>query len=127
MFAAVAPSFAADLPAPKPTARDLYVACYLLAHDTGVLEKDDGSAELFSSDYCKIASLSMITNREGEANTAKYKFCLDNGAAISADPPKAMAFAYLDFFESGSIVDTGMDGSAAYLMAMMARWPCKDR
>ncbi len=115
---------AAELPAPKPTARDMYVACYLLAHDSDVPKRASGQAEQFSSSYCAAASLSMIANREGKENTSKYRFCLDRGAATSANIPKAMAFAYLDYFEGPALRDKGVDGMPAYLFAMMERWPC---
>ncbi len=117
---------AADLPAPKPTARDLYIACYLLAHETDVLKRPDGKSELFGSSYCGLASISMIANREGQENPNKYKFCLDRSASTTANIPKAMAFAYLDYYEGPALKDKGVDGSAAYLFAMMARWPCAD-
>ena len=117
---------AMELPAPKPSARDMYVACYLLVNDNDALKQADGKSELYSSSYCNLASLSMIANREGKENPSKYKFCLDSRSATSTNIPKAMAFAYLDFYEGAALKDKGTDGSAAYLFAMMARWPCRE-
>lgn len=117
---------AADLPSPKPNARDLYVSCFLLAHETDVLKQSNGKSDLFGSSYCSLASISMIVNREGKENPKKYKFCLDRSASVAANIPKAMAFAYLDFFEGPALKDKGVDGSSAYLFAMIARWPCPD-
>jgi hypothetical protein len=113
-----------DLPKPTPTARDMYVACYLFANETDVPKATGGTAELFSGHYCALASISMIVNREGNRNINKYKFCLDDAASTRSNIPMAMAYAYIDYFEGPAFKDKGVDGSSAYLFAMIARWPC---
>lgn len=74
VFAVALEASAAELPVPTPTARDMYVACYLLAHGSDVPKRGSGQTEKFSSGYCAAASISMIANREGKDNHSKYKF-----------------------------------------------------
>lgn len=115
---------AADLPEAPPTARDMYVSCYLLANDTDVFDKPNGKHEKFSATWCGARAIAEIATHEGNGVQSKFKFCLDRDAATRTDPAKAMAYAYLDFYERADLRDRNADGRAAYLFAMVARWPC---
>lgn len=121
---AVGPADAADLPEPTPTARDMYISCYLLAHETDVPSRPNGKPETFSMTWCGARGLAEIAGHEGKAVESKYKFCLDDRAATQTDTLKAMAYAYLDFYENNANLNRGADGRAAFLFAMVARWPC---
>lgn len=121
----IAPAEAQSLPAPKPTARDLYVGCYLMVHRTDVPKDNNGHPEVFSADWCGLAAIKAITYREGDRPEHKgYTFCLPKTAEMGTDPARAMAFAYMDWYES---IVTGIedkDGESAYVVSLIKKWPC---
>lgn len=115
-----------DPPLPKPTARDLYVGCYLSAHQTDVPKDAAGRFERFSGAWCDLASLKAVTNREGKRPEHKgYTFCLPESVELNTNLGRAMALAYLDYYESIVTGIAGQDGETAYTVAMIKKWPCR--
>ena len=113
------------LPTPKPTARDLYVGCYLYVHRYDVPKDDDGRPQIFSAAWCSLAAIKAISYREGKRPEHKgHTFCLPKTAELSTDPARAMAFAYMDYYESIVNGIENVDGELAYTVAMIKRWPC---
>lgn len=114
------PASVQEMPAPKPSARDLYVACYLYLRDEAVISKSAGYHPM----GCAAAALSGMVYREGQSQPSKYKFCLPSDAAVEADIPKAMAAAYLDGFDELPPAARRGDGAAAFVVVLMRKWPC---
>lgn len=129
---AVTPAQGQDIPLPVPTVRDLYVGCNLAVQRTDVPKRADGRFERFSAAWCGMAALKAIANREGQQPAHKgYTFCLPKTAEISTDPARAMAFAYIDYyerysgyFETRNPGTLSSDGETFYLAAMIKKWPC---
>jgi hypothetical protein len=117
---------AQDWPTPEPTARDVYVSCWLYVNNADVPKDAAGKLQPFSSERCGVYSLVAITYREGRSKTEdnRYRFCLPNTAELSTDSPRAMAFAYVDYFESRAAQLASKDGKTAYTAAMILKWPC---
>lgn len=111
------------LPQPRPSARDMYVSCYLLVRREPVSRGPDGSRPSYAPETCTLMSLAAIRDRESAA-APKPHFCLAMTAEVEKSPPDAMAYAYLDFFERRGSALAGLDGRAAYIAAMISRWPC---
>jgi hypothetical protein len=67
-----------DLPRAVPTARDVYVGCYLSVSNEEVPKDPTGHPQPFSAAQCELYALLAITNREGYSQNAdnKYRFCL---------------------------------------------------
>jgi hypothetical protein len=118
---------AQSIPEPKPTARDLYVGCSLLVNDNDVLRNSSGKAERYSAARCAGQGLSAITYREGwsQDKDNKYRFCLPKTPEASQNPTRAMAYAYLEYFEANSFRVAAEDGQTNYTIAMIVKWPCK--
>lgn len=118
------PAVAQDMPPAQPTARDMYVSCFLFVHQDDVPKSNNGTFPSYSGGRCGAVSLRLISSREGAARTTAYRFCLDHSSATRSDPANAMAYAYLDYFESHPALTGNQDGTAMYLFAMIDRWPC---
>lgn len=126
-----APSFAQDLPAPTPTAQDMYVACYLLSRRTDVPQGADGKPELFSMSYCGVAALGAIANIEGRRDR-QYHYCLPSSSQARSDPATVMAHGYLDWFErrAPNLADApaqANNGMQAFYFAMTEQFPCDEQ
>lgn len=129
---AVSPAQGQALPPAPPTARDLYVGCYLYVHGNDVPKDTTGHAENYSASWCGLAAIKAVTYREGEQPEHKgLTFCLPKTSEMSTDPARAMAFAYLDYYEKYiSYFETkrpgtpSADGETFYTAAMISRWPC---
>jgi len=111
-------------PVARPTATDLYVSCYLFVRGTDVPEIEGGVVERFSALQCGIMGIRAITHREGDRPDRQYRFCLPKGSAESTDPGRAMAHTYIDFFHRRASAVSGIDGEAAFIIAMVSKWPC---
>jgi hypothetical protein len=111
---------------PTPTARDLYIGCYLLLHNTDVPADQAGTSLPFSAEKCAVTSVLAIAAREG-ANTTKdnqFRFCIPDGSQESQNPAIAMAAVYLDFYEMNGPRLAANDGATVYVSAMILKWPC---
>lgn len=128
MFFAALLMQVASVPAPMPTPRDLHTSCHLLLRGNDA-NQVDGQHEPFSSWSCALATLSAITHREGraEGKPNDLRFCLPNTADVSADIGRAMAAAYIDWFEQRPQRANQMEGRTAFVLAMIERWPCQPR
>lgn len=122
---AIGPAYSQDSKASKATltARDMYISCFLFVRRVPTDKRPDGQEERFAPQTCGVMSLSAITYRESNAAPSPH-FCLPKTAQIDANPPEAMAYAYLDFFEASASRIAGEDGRAAYIAAMVSKWPC---
>ena len=111
---------------PSITARDLYIGCYLLVHNTDVPADQAGHALPFSAANCAVTSILAIANREGASTTKenKFRFCIPDGSQESQNPAIAMAAVYLDFYEMNGPRLAANDGVSVYVSAMILKWPC---
>lgn len=113
------------VPMPEPTARDLYIACYLFVHESDVPKGKDGNPQRFSPGWCQIVAMRALNFREGKRLEHNgYEFCLPKTSEMATDPARAMAFAFMDHYES---VVNGLkeaNGTTAYAVAMIEKWPC---
>jgi hypothetical protein len=131
LAASPVPVIAADLDGrrpPLPSPSDLYVGCYLFVHKTDVPVDAESHAEMFSGARCGLTSILAITYREGANDHQRLKFCLPKTTDVRIDPARAMAIAYLEWFELyGSRIPNDHDGNAAFVTAMIMKWPCSGR
>lgn len=110
---------------PRPTAKELYIGCYLLARDTDVPLGPDGHFANYSAANCGEQVLSTMTFREGAKPGGQFRFCLPDTPATREEPAVVMAKAYLDFYErKGARLPKDTDGSGAFIVAMVETWPC---
>lgn len=111
-----------------PSARDLHTGCHLLLQGTDV-PKRDGKAELFSGVVCSALELSAIAKREGavESGDNRLRFCLPKTVEASTNSDRAMAAAYIDWYEQQPARANQMDGPIAFVVAMIDRWPCPSK
>jgi hypothetical protein len=118
---------ASALPRPLPNARELYVGCSLYVRGDDVAKGRDGYATNYSSVICGFQSLAAIANREsmiaGKNNA--LRFCLPKTAEATQDPTRAMAYAYLDYFERIGSRMADKDGATVFIVAMIDKWPCE--
>lgn len=110
-------------PQSRLSAREMYVSCYLLVRREPVARGADGSRPPYAPENCSMMSLAAIRDRESAA-APKPHFCLTMTAEVEKSPPDAMAYAFLDFFERRGSTLAGLDGRAAYVAAMISKWPC---
>ena len=117
---------AQNLPEIRPTARDVYVGCFLYLKGTDVALGPGGHNERFSGPMCGLQALGAIAHREGriEGHNNKLRFCLPKIAEMGSDPVRAMANVYLDYFESVGSRQASADGQLAYTAALIMKWPC---
>lgn len=117
---------AQTIPGTKPSARDLYIGCSLLVNDNDVLKDSLGNIERYSAAACALQGFIAITNREGWSKDKdnKYRFCLPKTSEASQNPSRAMAYAYLEYFEAHSRRIAAEDGQTNYTIAMIFKWPC---
>lgn len=115
------------IPEPAPTARELYVGCYLATERDDVLQNSFGKIRRYSASRCEGYAIEAIVYREGRsgAKDNKYRFCLPKTAQASQSPVIAMAYAYVDYYEATASRTPTMDGVTAYLTAMIVKWPCE--
>lgn len=117
-------SHAQDLPAPRASGQDVYVSCYLLVHETDV-PQPNGRSELFSASTCAAMSVVAIATREGDRPEVKYRFCLPSRSSVSGDPARAMARAYLDWYETkGFAAPDQSNGAAMFVISQVETFPC---
>jgi hypothetical protein len=110
---------------PPPTARDLYIGCYLLLRDTDVPMGSDNKPTAYSAANCGSQVLSTMTYREGAQPGQPFRFCLPDNDESRDRPALMMAQAYVDYYErKSSRVPKDTKGSALFVVAMVDRWPC---
>lgn len=126
LVAFAAQAGAQEIPRPKATPKDVYVSCYLLVRDKAVNPDLGGVDPPYQSTTCAAFALLSIATREGAPATVRYRFCLPDDAYTSAEPAKAMAYAYIDWFEKLGFAVKDDNGAAAFVFAMIDRWPCRD-
>ncbi len=124
LFLLTSPAAVAQTDHTRATGGDMYVSCYLYAHNTDVPKRSDGSAEIFSGEMCGLTTIALIVNREGQRPGMQYTFCLPRTAEFQTDPARAMAFAYLDYYDSRGANMRDATGRQLLLLAMVDRWPC---
>jgi hypothetical protein len=119
----VAPAGAqSPMPVPKATPHDVYVSCYLMARDDGLLiDESKPYSPLTCANYGVIA----IAQREGRIAGQPTRFCLPKGAGIDANPVREMALAYVDVYQRALSRVESPNGLTAYVSAMILRWPCE--
>lgn len=106
-----------------PTPRDLYVSCYLYVNQAA-LSSGNGGREPYNPVTCGLLVLSAIANREGRSVKSSYRFCLPKTAEVNTAPDRAIAFAYIDYFENVASRIPIEDGRAAFVAALIRKWPC---
>jgi len=107
-------------------ASDLYVSCYLFVRDTDALRNESGGIQPWGAGWCALTALASL-QREGElfgsANFGRY--CLPETPAVSADPGRVIAFAYLDYYERNAATLANQRAVPyAFMAAMQERFPC---
>jgi hypothetical protein len=110
-------------PAPVPTARDLYVGCFLFVNLDGDLRDESGRASPYSMQVCAATGMRAML-REGASAPAPNRFCLPQTASIRSNPGREMALAYLEYFEEHASRLADQHGPSVFLSAMINRWPC---
>lgn len=116
-------------PSISATPRDLHTGCHLTLRETDVPQRD-GRNEPFSAAICRLAIIGAILHREGRSATDRndLRFCLPHSADADSNPSRAMAAAYVDWYESNPARANSMpDGRTALVVAMIERWPCQPR
>ena len=110
----------------QPTARDIYVGCSLFVNDADVPKDENGHFRAFSGERCALYSLLAIRDRESKVvgKDNRLRFCLPHTAEVSQNPARAMAYTYIEFFETRSATLADKPGNTAYVLAMISKWPC---
>ena len=107
-------------------AREVYVACYLLTQNASIAEEDKEFRA--RSIVCSMLSLKAATFHNGPTASADvpkaFQYCMLNTPEITDDPSRAMAYAYLAYFEKHASVIGSARGETAFLHAMAQKWPC---
>ena len=72
-------------------------------------------------------ALGAIVHRESrvEGKDNRFRFCLPKTAEISQNPTRAMAYAFIDFFEANAAAIADRPGNEAFVAAMIFKWPCQ--
>ncbi|HMT42204.1 hypothetical protein [Sphingorhabdus sp.] len=107
-------------------AREVYVACYLLTQNASVAEENkDFRAR---SIVCSMLGLKAATFHNGPTVAADvsetFHSCMPTTPDFTDDPSRAMAYAYLAYFEKHAAVIGSASGEKAFLHAMAQKWPC---
>lgn len=104
-----------------PSARDLYVGCYLVIKGDELAHKERiGSSKAYSADRCVMQSaltMAMFRNKPDG-------FCPQANVEFEADPIRSMASMYLAFYESRAAGAGSLGGSGVMLYAAQQKWPC---
>lgn len=108
----------------EPTARDMYVSCFLFVNKAEAGKGDVANRPLYSATTCAATALALIVNREGKRPNTRYTFCLPQSVDVDSDPARAMALAYLDSYEALWVKAPASGGRPAFLLAMVNKWPC---
>jgi hypothetical protein len=120
-------AFAEEAPAPGPlrtaTTAEMYVSCFLFVHDApvpNVLARPPA----YSGETCGLASIAAIMRYEGQGGALpNARFCLPNTGAERADPARAMAYTFIEYFETHANI-AALRGFVGYVVAMRERYPC---
>jgi hypothetical protein len=117
---------AQEMPRSTSTARDIYIGCGLFVRGKDVTRDEQGHQELYSGAQCALYSLMAIGQRQGRRNGEdnRQRFCLPQVYEIRQEPTRAMAYAYIEFFESRPSVLADWSGIDAYMAGMISKWPC---
>jgi len=111
----------------QPTARDMYVACVLFLNQVDVPLDSEGKTRLYSARRCDIDGLPEIATRHGRRISNLDTFCLPHSSEVNSDPRRAMALAYVDYYEKIGSASSFFDGAGSFLLAMIDKWPCLRR
>lgn len=117
------------LPRPDPTPRDIYVGCYLYLQGIELPRDDQGLARPYSAARCGGLAVLAIARREGRVPGQRndLRFCLPDTADVDTDPARAMAAAYIDWYERTGSRMPQREYAGAFTIAMISRWPCEGR
>lgn len=105
-----------------PTARELYVGCYLLVQGKDVPEAKGPAPDPYSAAAC-LMIVGIGAEREAAKPEEERTFCVPS--IIAGNPYREMALAYLDFYEAteGKLAErSSIDVARA---AFIAKWPCR--
>lgn len=121
----LASASAAQTPAPAapklPTARELYVSCFLLLKEDFAA----GVGRQHKPETCAGFALIGIATREGRAADNKYRFCLPKDDFGRDDTTESMAAAYIEYYDRQARVLPQDKAREAFTMAMIEKWPCE--
>lgn len=107
-------------------ASDLYVSCYLFVRDTDAIRDERGMAHPWGAGWCALTALASL-QREGQVlgGDNRDRYCLPETPAVSADPGRVIAFAYLDYYErNAATVANEQAVPGVFMAAMRERFPC---
>jgi hypothetical protein len=122
MLALIASSFAAVSSSQIPTARELYVGCYLLVQGKDVPEAKGAAPDPYSAASCLMV-VGIGAEHEAAKPEAERTFCLPS--IIAANPYRDMALAYLDFYEATGGKLAAKNSIEVASAAFAAKWPCR--
>lgn len=112
------------LPPQKPTARELYIGCSLFVRDADIAQKAETSLQAFSAERCALTAFMALKYWRQITPGTDWEYCIPTTASISADRGKAIANAYLDFYEKYGRVKPEEDGLTIMLYGLKETWPC---
>lgn len=104
-----------------PTAREMYVGCYLLVQGKDVPEARGPAPDPYSAADCLIV-MSIGAQHETAKSESEREFCLPS--LIAANPYRDMALAYLDFYEATGGKYADQNALPIVQASLIAKWPC---
>lgn len=122
-MAGASPLSAQELPAAKPSSRELYVSCYLLLRDAAAITDASGKDLLYSPTQCAMYGVIAIANKEGAVPGDTRRFCLPR-TAEAENPSRQMAAAYVDGYEAFAAAANSSPSLTAFVGTLIQKLPC---
>ncbi|WP_233994318.1 hypothetical protein [Erythrobacter litoralis] len=114
---------------PEPDAaspRQLYVACTLMLTGNELADREfAGKFKPMSAPACLFAAMNTLKLGMGQDAQDAFRFCPNGNLDFDSNAPRAMARAYLEYFESSAENLREISGLAAFVIAQKTRWPCR--
>jgi hypothetical protein len=110
--------------AKRPTAREVYVGCFLMTYRDDHGGSPDEYFFRFGAGACQATALAA-----GFASIPPPKgpgsWCPPLSEDISVENLQPMVSTFLEYFEKNSSKVSDIDGEEVFLDAMRERWPCR--
>jgi hypothetical protein len=111
----------------KISPRQLYVACSLMiSGDDLAVRQIGGEFKPTSAAACVTVAVQALALGAGNKSEERFRFCPQGTLDFDSDPPRAMARAYIEFFEASAVQLQDTSGLAAFLLSQKTKWPCKN-
>ena len=112
--------------AEEASPRQLYVACSLMLTGDDLAEREVlGRYKPTSAPSCLAATIRALALGNGRNAEKPLRFCPSGSLDFDTDPPKAMARAYVEYFENAAPQIAKISGLAAFVLAQKEKWPCE--